>query len=123
MGIQHPTKTLSFDPDKAAKLLEELLEVYQKHSPTVGELLTATSNLLYSLGSSMTAFYDPTPREKGPSIDELNRLYYSEPGRLDVAMMLQGMTMSTWYADWERLQTKDNSGKGEDNETNAISNL
>lgn len=116
MAIEHPKKTLKFDPDKASTLLEELLSVFQKHKPTIGEILAVTSNLIYSLGASIGEF-----DEKGPGIEELNRIYYSEPGRLDVAMMLQGLTMSTWFSDWEKLQTQQD--KEQDNEPNAICNI
>jgi len=106
MEIKDAKKTLRFDPEKASTLLSELIEVYQKHRPTVGEILAVTSNLLYSLGSSMSAFYGEKIGDKGPSIEELNKIYYSEPGRIDVAMMLQAVTLSTWYTDWEKLQTQ-----------------
>lgn len=106
MTDQEPEKRLGFDPEKASALLEELIEVYQRHRPTVGEIITVSSNLLYTLGASI-GNYD----EKGPGLDELKRLYYEEPGRLDVALMLNGMQMSTWYEDWEQLQTKDTLGK------------
>lgn len=104
MEINQPEKKIGFDPDKATKLLEELIEVYQNNKPTTGEILIATSNLLYTLGASVGGY-----GETGPGIDELKRLYYSEPGRLDVAMMLQALTMSTWYEDWEKLQTQQDS--------------
>lgn len=110
MEIQQPKKTLAFDPDKASTLLEEIIEAFQRHRPSVGEIITVTSNLLYSLGASISPTYDMEIGEKGPSIEELNKLYYSEPGRIDVAMMLQGLTMSTWYQDWEKLQTGEENG-------------
>ena len=112
MGIQHPKKTLSFDPEKASELLEELLEVYDKHKPGIGEMIAVTSNLLYSLGHSISPFFGMEPREngKGPSLEQLKLLYYSEPGRLDVAFMMQGLTMSTWYSDWEKSQIEQDNG-------------
>ncbi len=99
MNIHHPIKTLSFNPDKATALLEELIEVFQKHRPTVGESITVFSNLLYTIGASIGEF-----GEKGPGIEELKRLYYTEPGRIDIALMLQALTLSTWFDDWEQQQ-------------------
>jgi hypothetical protein len=111
MEISSPDKSLSFDPEKAATILEELIEVFQRHKPTVGEILTVSSNLLYTLGASIGEY-----GEKGPGFDELKKLYYEESGRMDVALMLQGMQMATWFEDWEKLQiTKDSSNSGEDN--------
>lgn len=101
MGIIYPTKTLSFDPQKASQALEEVLQIYQRHTLSVGELIAVTSNLLYSLGSSMSEFYGIKYEDKGPSIEELKKLYYSEPERIDIAFMLQGLTMSTWYESWQ----------------------
>lgn len=115
MAITTPKKKLGFDPDKAAALLEELIEVFQKHRPTVGESITVFSNLLYTIGASIGEF-----GEKGPGIKELERLYYAESGRMDVALMLQGLTMSTWFEDWEKLSVQDNSKLGEDNEPKSI---
>ena len=70
MEVKDAKKTLRFDPDKASKMLIELIEVYQKYHPTVGEILAVTSNLIYSLGSSMSPFYGTTWNEKGPSIQD-----------------------------------------------------
>lgn len=111
MEIKDAKKTLKFDPEKASKLLSELIEVFQKYKPSVGEILAVTSNLVYSLGSSMSPFYGTETKEKGFSVEELDKIYYSEPGRIDVAMMLQGLTMATWYSSWEELQTTENIDK------------
>lgn len=111
MEIKDAKKTLRFDPEKASNLLSELIEVYQKHRPSVGETLAVTSNLIYSLGASMSPFYGVEMGEKGPSIEELNKIYYSEPNRIDVAMMLQGLTMAVWYSSWEESQTAENTDK------------
>jgi len=102
-------KTLEFDPEKVEKLVEDLVTSYQEAKPTVGEIIISLSNLTYLLGASIGGF-----SEKGPSIEELKQLYYQESGRIDVALMLQGMTMTTWYEDWEqqrlKLDTQDKEG-------------
>lgn len=97
---------LQFDPDKVERIYEETLEVYQKHKPTTGEILIALSNLTYALGASI-GNYDG----KGPSLEELKQIYYQKPGRIDVAVMLQGMTMATWYDDWVKLRLESNQDK------------
>ena len=115
MQIITPEKKLGFDPDKSSELLEELIEVFQSHKPTVGEIVTVLSNLTYALGASIGDH-----GSVGPGVEELKRLYYSEPGRMDVALMLQGLTMATWFLDWEKLRIQDTSKSGEDNETQPI---
>ena len=100
-NIEEPKKTLSFDPEKCTNLYEELVQVFQKHKPTVGEILIAYGNLGYSLGASIGGIKD-----EGPSIEKLQELYYSEPGRLDLALMLQGLLITTWYDDYVEKQIK-----------------
>lgn len=94
MSVEAPGKTLSFDPERCTQVLEELVEIFRKHKPTVGEILIAYGNLGYTLGASIGKY------EKGPSIEELEELYYKEPGRLDVALMIQGLQTTTWYESY-----------------------
>jgi hypothetical protein len=104
LQVSKPEKKIQFDPEKCNELYTDLVEVFQKHKPTVGEILIAYGNLGYALGASIGGF-----SEKGPGIEELKKLYYSEPGRLDIALMTQGLTVTTWYDDWEKqvLDTED----------------
>jgi uncharacterized protein YejL (UPF0352 family) len=92
-------KTLQFDPDKCNEMLSELMAIFQKHQPTVGEILTVYGNLGYSLGASIGGY-----QGKGPSPEELKQMYYEKPGRVDVALMLEGLTVTTWFEDWEKKQ-------------------
>lgn len=105
-----PKKTVQFDPEKCSDMFEELLKVFQNYKPTVGEILITYGNLGYALGASIGGY-----QEKGPGTEELKKLYYSEPGRLDVALMLQGMLVTEWFSDWEE-QIKKLQGNGENNE-------
>jgi len=99
MDVKKPKdKKLGFDPERCNNLYEELVEVFQKHRPTVGEIIVAMGNLCYTLGASIGKF------KKGPSFEEAKKLYYMDPKRVDLAMMMQGFTMTTWYGDWEELQ-------------------
>jgi hypothetical protein len=105
---QEPEKKLQFDPERCNKILEELMAVFQKHEPTVGETCVILGNLGYSLGASIGG-YDG----KGPSPEELKHLYYTEPS-LAVAMMLNGLTVTTWYEDWVKIQLeKSKTNQGE----------
>lgn len=104
--LERPEKTLSFDPERCNQLYTKLVEVFQEIKPTVGEIIIAYGNLGYTLGASIGGFSD-----KGPGLEDLKRLYYSEPGRLDVALMLQGLTVTTWYEDWEKVQLGKQEGE------------
>jgi len=104
-------KTLSFDPDKCNDLYTGLVEVFQENKPTVGEIIIAMGNLLYTLGASIEGY-----GEKGPGFEELKKLYYMNPSKIGLAMMMQGLTMTTWYEDWEKIQlgnTQDNKEESE----------
>jgi hypothetical protein len=90
--ITRPEKTIEFNPERCTELYKEALEVFKKYKPTIGEILIAYGNLGYALGASIGNY-----KKKGPSIEELEKLYYSEPHRLDVALMLQGMLVTTWF--------------------------
>lgn len=96
--IETPASTRNFDAQKCSALYEDLILTFQKHKATVGEILIAYGNLGYALGASIGEF-----TEKGPSIEELNKLYYAEPGRLDVALMVTGLQVSSWYDEWQKL--------------------
>lgn len=98
-NIEQPKKTLSFDPVKCTKLYEELIKVFQNYKPTVGEILIAYGNLGYALGASIGGL-----ENTGPDIEKLKELYYSNPGRLDLALMIQGLLVTTWYDDYEKKQ-------------------
>lgn len=114
MKTETPKKTLEFDPERCNDLFTELVEVCKKHNPSVGEILIAYGNLGYTLGASIGGF-----GKKGPSINELKQLYYQYPNRLDLGLMLQGLTVTTWYGDWEKIQTaQDNNKAGLDNNNN-----
>ena len=112
MKIEKDVKrTLAFDPDRCNDLYTELVEIFQKHKPTVGEIIIAMGNLLYSLGASIEKY-----GEKGPSFEELKKLYYMNPGKVGLAMMMQGLTMTTWYEDWERIQLGNTQDTKEESE-------
>lgn len=101
---KQPEMKLNFDTERCNTILNELMAVFQKHQPTTGETCVVLGNLSYSLGASIGGFDG-----KGPNPEELKHLYYTEPN-LAIAMMLNGLTVTTWYSDWEKQQLKKGSG-------------
>lgn len=113
--------TAQINEERCNAALAELIAVFQKYQPTVGELLLLYGNLGYSLGASIGGL-----QGKGPNAEELKKLYYTQPGRLDVALMLEGLTVTSWLEDWEKLQstTEENIGGTKDtNEGSTTFNL
>ena len=104
MSLERPETSQFFDEEKCSKLYEELLNVFQKHKPTVAEIIVAYGNLGYSLGASIEGYGD-----KGPPFEEIEKMYYEEPGKLGVAFMLQAFTTLKWYDDYLELrQSREN---------------
>ena len=97
----NPAKTIQFNPDKCSLLLTEIVELFQKHSPTEGEILVAYWNLGYTLGASIEGYI-----ETGPSVEELKKSYYSKP-TVGIALMLQGIEVTGWYQDHKKEITKE----------------
>jgi len=106
MTVKRPEKTLSFDPQRVQALMDDLMSAFKKHRPTVGEIIVVCGNLLYNLGSSIGKHGDKTFTP-----DELQRMYMEAPGKVDVAMMSQGMIMTAWYEDWAQIKLEENSRK------------
>jgi hypothetical protein len=74
--------------------LNDILEILGKKGLSVQELLVLYGNLGYYIGASIAGFQD-----KGPSLEEIKREYYSNP-TVDVGLMLQGMIITTWEKDY-----------------------
>lgn len=95
--VKTPEKRLDFSPEKCEQLYEDLVKVFQDHKPTVAEILVALSNLTYTIGASIEGY-----EGSGPGLDALQKIYYSDPGKIGVALMLQGFTMATWFDDYKQ---------------------
>lgn len=93
---KNPKKTLQFDPEKCNELLGKLLEAFQEHKPTVGEILVAYGNLGYTLGASIEGY-----QSSGPNVEELKKKYYQE-ATVGTALMLQGIEVTNWFQDHEK---------------------
>ena len=84
------------DEEKIGTIFSECVEAFQKGKPNVGEILLAYGNLGYTLGASIEGFDG-----KGPSIEELEKMYYENP-TVGVALMLQGILVTTWLDDYAK---------------------
>lgn len=94
-------KTLAFDPEKVNNCYSDLVEVFQKYKLRIGEILIAYGNLGYTLGASIEGY-----TEKGPNSEELKKAYYTKPTP-GVGLMLQGLTVSSWYDTYSNQKLKD----------------
>jgi uncharacterized protein YejL (UPF0352 family) len=98
MKIQQADSS-EFDTDAMAECLSELELVLQRHKLTVGELLLVCGNLLYKLGANVRRnVYEENFIAEPPPLDAINKLYYQNP-TVDLALMLTGLTISTWLDD------------------------
>ena len=99
MKIETPEKASNFDPDKAQEAFGELVDVFQRHRLTVAEILIVLGNLSYTLGASMEGF-----KEKGPSMEELQKMYYLSPTP-GIALMINGVTVCLYFSDLNKIQS------------------
>jgi hypothetical protein len=105
-----PKKTLEFSPKKVSDTHERIVDILQELKLSIGELLILYGNLGYTLGASIAGY-----KEKGPSPEELERMYYAKDSsedprhQLGVALMLQGMTTTSWQSSWENIQLNEDT--------------
>jgi len=78
--------------EKANETLQELIEVFNRRKLRVQDIVVVYGNLGYALGASIEGVKDG----QGPTIDELQQRYYSEP-TLGVSLMLQGYLVTSWH--------------------------
>ena len=88
-------------------MIEELLKVFQEYQPTIGEILLTYGNLGYALGACIGGYQGKT----GPSVEKLKQLYFEKPGDVAVSLMLEGMTVTSWFEDWEEQVLKQSNNK------------
>jgi len=96
---------LAFDEEKVSDTYGKIVEVFQEAGLTTGEILVTLSNLGYTLGASIAGYTG-----KGPSHADLQKLYATmsqdsgDPHeKMGIALMLQSMTVASWYEDYEQL--------------------
>ena len=90
-------KTPAINPKKVEKVYIKLIEAFKETKLTVPEIILAYSNLGYSLGASIGGYKDG----KGPSVQDLQKAYATNP-TIDVALMLDALTVGTWVDDLEK---------------------
>jgi hypothetical protein len=90
--------------DKASWVLDQWISTLQLVKLSQRDLILVISNLLYSVGASIEG-YDGM----GPSVSEVLKKYYSDPGQIGIALMAQGLQMNQeWIASLEKI-TEENS--------------
>jgi len=98
---KNPKKTVQFDPEKCNNILSKLIEAFEEHKPTVGEILVIYGNLGYTLGASIEGHGNT-----GPNVQELKKQYYTDP-TVGTALMLQGIEVTNWFQDHEEETIKE----------------
>jgi hypothetical protein len=84
MGKEH------IDSDKTSECLDRIITIIKEAKLNISELVILYSNLGYTLGASIEGFKD-----NGPSLENLNKMYYSNP-TIGVALMLQSLLINSW---------------------------
>ncbi len=82
------------DEANLTEALKELIETFNKHNLRIQDILLVYGNLGYALGASIEGY-----KGKGPDFDALQKKYYEKP-TIGVALMLQGMTITSWHDDY-----------------------
>jgi len=82
------------EQENANQALQELLDVLRKRNLRTQDLVVVYGNLGYALGASIEGVDQSTG---GPSMQELQEQYYTEP-TLGVSLMLQGYLVTSWYS-------------------------
>jgi hypothetical protein len=118
MSITKVNKSKTVSPLKVDKVYTDIVNILAKNKLTVQELLLVLSNTLYTVGASIGGYKD-----KGPSVEEIDRMYALKPS-LDLAIMLQGLTIGTYINDldkkYEELVEEAKSGSGKEDTTAKI---
>ena len=80
-----------FDMKKVETLYASCIEAFQLLNPNIGEILVALGNLEYALGASIEGYTD-----KGPSLEDLEKIYMANPGKIGISLMMQGANTTMW---------------------------
>ena len=81
---------------EAKAALDQLIEVLNTSDLTLQDQILVLSNLIMATGASLAGF-----EGEMPSMEELQHHDLMNP-TIDVALMLQGMLMSSWAEDLEK---------------------
>lgn len=97
MKITKAKKQKHIDPKKIDKVYTDLVNILRATKLTVPELLLVIGNMTYCVGASIAGY----PDGKGPSEADLAKMYATNP-TVDVALMVSGLTVSSWCGDLEK---------------------
>lgn len=103
--IAEISRKSSIDEEKIGAILDKLLKLINKSKLTIPELLILVGNLSYFIGASIAGL-----KETGPSLEELKKHYYKNP-TVDVALMLQGLEITSWEEDFVKHPKISNLGE------------
>jgi hypothetical protein len=92
MKIDKDFEETNINSEKTSEVLDKMLEVLKENKLNTLELIVLLSNLGYSIGASIEGF-----ENSGPSFEELQKMYYSNP-TVGVALMNQAMLLSSWIS-------------------------
>ena len=87
--------------DTVTSLAETLNKEAEKHNLSPADIVRAYGFLGYSIGACMGKY-----EVKGPGdIEELQKQYYANP-TVELALMLQGLLITTWPAEQQTGETE-----------------
>jgi len=105
MKIEELEKSDQFDTEKIKQCISDLEAVLQKYNFEVGELVLVYGNLGYKLGQNIAREVYNREFSGTPDIDELQKLYYSNPD-IDISLMLSSLNTITWVDDLAKRERK-----------------
>lgn len=98
--------------DKANQTLQELIEVFRGKNLRQQDIVAVYGNLGYALGASIDGVKEG---EDGPGFEEVQQRYYTNP-TLSVALMMQGLIITSWYDQVSKGMTLESIKETDNNE-------
>jgi len=87
---------MSLDTSKTEKLITTILSAIREADPTISEAILAFGSVGYYLGAGIAGV---DVNEHHLNVEFLQKEYYSAP-TVDVALMLQGLLITSWVDDY-----------------------
>ena len=107
MKLEELNEESGLNKEKIEDCISKLEKVLTENNLTVGEILLTYGNLGYKLGASIRkGIYDSRFVSEPPNTEELGKLYYSNPTP-DVALMITGLTVTSWVDSLLKQQEQD----------------
>ena len=86
------------------KLCREIWDQITNCKVSTHEMVFILGKLQYSLGASLSRYTGI-----GPSVEDLQKRYYSGDKSIGVALMLNGLTVQSWLQDIKGISTNDST--------------